>query len=170
MAKFVCQFEDTDDALVIHLSGDLDEDAILTETTKFTDRKVILDLGQVTSINSMGLRHFSFWIKNLSKNVAPLTFLIRNAPDFIIGLVSIFKGLLPANGVVDSFYIPFCCEKCERTEKRLIQSHRDFYEFEKNYKDSIKVPRVNCPKCGDEMVLDVMPEKFFVFLRKKRKN
>ena len=142
---------------VYHLSGRVDEYADF-DAFKDAPSPLKLNLGKVTSINSIGVRKFlAFTLK-----WAPRTFeFYECTPEFIanINVIPQMLGSPPDSSQVKSFYVPFSCDTCKRVENLLL----DRNDVKIEGKDVI-VPPKHCAKCGNSLDLEVERHEYLAFL------
>lgn len=146
------------DHLLLRMQGAVNEQADFGPV-KFAKRPPIeLDLGELTSINSVGIRGFAEWSSRLENEVIELS----HVPKFFVDQINMIPGLIPARSKVISFYVPYFCPEKE-IEKRIL--FRRGLEFELNPEGAVKL---HYPVVTDdnksEYELDVVPDKYFAFL------
>lgn len=151
---------------MIHISGAID-DQIRFPVIEFGQaRTAILELGGVKMLNSMGLRSWIEWIKGFKDRVQ---LVFRNCPRSAVDQMNILQGFLPRGSVVESFIIPYHCESCGHTEDYLATRGRDFMEATVDVKEGVVVkPAHPCLVCGQEAKWDIIPAKYFAFLKLRR--
>ncbi|HLE12718.1 MAG: hypothetical protein A2504_09800 [Bdellovibrionales bacterium RIFOXYD12_FULL_39_22] len=146
--------------ILITVNGKVNEDTIFP-TIKFTPKSsVLFDLNGLTLLNSCGIRGWISWLNTFSKSVSAVTF--KNCNRIFIEQVNLIEGLVPAGGIIESYYIPYYCEKCDLVESELVES--------KNSADRTIFKNKKCQKCQGPMELDVMEEKYLKFLKKYSKK
>ncbi|MBP9706752.1 MAG: hypothetical protein KBD78_03860 [Oligoflexales bacterium] len=138
-------------------SGPINEDSelILGNFADQLGKNVILNLKDITSVNSCGVRAWINFIRNIEGG-RQLIF-SECSPEIVsqINMIPSFKG----NAKIDSVFANFRCESCG-TEKMIL------------YKSGSNMPATSdsvlaaekCASCGSEMEMDEMPEEFFSFL------
>src|SRR6185437_12284669 len=84
------------------LKGAIDEDANFAVASA-EGSGVIIDLREVTAINSVGIREWIKWTKTLP---AGCKMTVRNCPKIIVDQINMVLGFLPAGTVVESFFVP----------------------------------------------------------------
>lgn len=141
----------------LQLSGDIDEDTVLETVALPSATEFAIDLSHVTSINSCGVREWLAWIKKISSD-KKIKYV--KCPRSFVEQINMVHGFCPDGVDVDSFYVPYYCEKCDRSSEILIQKGKEFD------KASLKLPEnVQCQKCSSDTVLDVIESEYFRFLR-----
>lgn len=143
---------------VYHLSGRLDEHADFDPLKNAPD-PLKLNIGGVTSINSIGVRRFLAFTLVWS----PKKFeFFECTPEFIAN-INVIPQMLGSNKdetQIKSFYVPYRCEPCKRLEKTLFERA----QMKKDASGSVIVPARKCASCGDDMDLDVEKNEYFLFL------
>lgn len=138
------------------LSGSIDETLII-HFDLFTDSKdvVTLHLDEVVSINSTGIRE---WI-NLMGRLKSAKIRLTKCPKVFVDQINMVKGFLPANAVVESFYVPYFSEQSGTEMKVLFERNKQFTDKEVNFENSI------VDKDGATFEIDIIPDKYFKFIR-----
>jgi hypothetical protein len=143
---------------VYFLAGRIDEFSEF-EVFAAAPSPLVLNLGKVRSINSIGVRKFlAFAMKWVPKKFE----FHECTPEFLANL-NVIPQLLGAPGDVGqirSFYVPFACEPCKRVENVLFQSD----QIGSDAKGEVTLPKRSCARCGEELSLDVEKSEYFVFL------
>lgn len=139
------------------LSGVIDEHARLHEVVTPEHRRLVLDLGDVTFINSLGVRD---WIRFLAKLAADRIQLelVRVAEP----LVHQFNMIVATrNGAqVRSFFAPFACDACGLEKSICLEVQPNLQALR-----ALRPPDVACPTCRAPMAFNDFPERYFSFLR-----
>jgi hypothetical protein len=138
----------------VELHGEITDDASFAELAAGLSGFVVLQLGEVTRLSSVGVREWIDFVSGLDR-VSELVF--SHCSTAVVGqlnTVSSFRGA----AAIRSFYAPFRCEPCDRDELRLIdvQTHRPAVD---------RVPRFPCVDCGASMKLDDLPGRYLAFLQ-----
>ncbi|RZA06552.1 MAG: hypothetical protein EOP11_10035 [Proteobacteria bacterium] len=110
----------------------------------------------VTRINSVGAKGWMQFFQPLRASGIKVTF--EGCSPAIVEQINLVAPFL-CGADLDSIYLPFFCESCSTefsslaTIPLLKASHND-------------VPCPNCPKCGQRMIFDDIPEEYFAFLKR----
>ena len=143
------------DELLVTLVGAIDEDADFKELVGLEQKTVSFDFDKVSMINSCGIRE---WIKFLEKIPAKSVVVYNNCPQIIIEQINMVHGFFREGAVINSFYAPYFCEKCNKESKIHLKT-----EQVKNR----KAPQIPCPHCGEAaMDFDAIEAQYFSFLGK----
>lgn len=146
----------------LKLSGFLDEDADFKSIPKINNKLLIVDLSEVTMINSCGIRDWVNWTKTLNSTTQ---IHIKNCPKFIINQINVLQGFLPPNSLVLSFYTPYFCESCNLEKNYLFQRGTHFQESTTDKEAFVDYDlEVLCDQCKTAMSMDIIANKFFKFL------
>jgi len=158
------QFEVKTEAsgLAIVLKGAMDEEAVFPNTVHQRQEKIIIDLENVTLINSMGARAWVNWVRSLESLASCIV--LEKCPPIVVNQINILLGFLPKNGVVGSFKIPYFCEDCGLEEAILWQMGVQYQENGAFQEPEDKA----CPKCQSAFAADCVPQFYFRFLTRKR--
>lgn len=137
------------------ISGCIDE--TLSDFSKlFSDQPILLiNLDEVTAINSLGIRE---WIK-LMRTLSAAKIRLTRCPKLFIDQVNIVKGMLPENSQIDSFYVPYYSEKHNLEKKIIFQRDVHFSEKFVNYNTTISGNE------GYSYDIDVNPARYFKFVK-----
>ncbi len=119
-----------------------------------------LNIGQIVSINSVGVRKFLAFTLDWS----PKKFeFFECTPEFIanVNVIPQMLGNPSDETQIKSFYVPFSCESCKRIENVLfLREQIRIDEF-----GDAEVPERKCPRCNGPLDLDVEKTEYFLFLR-----
>jgi anti-anti-sigma regulatory factor len=150
-----CTFTKTAEggASLLTVKGAIDEDANFAQAT-VDGASVIVDLGGVTAINSVGIREWIKWTKALP---AGCKMTVRNCPKIIVDQINMVLGFLPAGTVVESFYVPYYSEASGNEKMVLFLNGREFKD------GKVSPPDVN-DEGGQPMEMDVIESKYFKFV------
>lgn len=126
-------------------------------------KDIVLDMGGVTMINSIGIRQ---WITWTNKIPVDCSVKMINCP-FVIGTqASTVVGFARSNMKLESIKLPYLCEACE-TEQSVLVRRGVEYDY-KTATEPVKLQlpaKLKCVKCGKDAVeADFLPEKTFKFL------
>lgn len=154
MSKLKIDKELLDGRLNVLLTGTIDEDADFNPLEGLSQPEVVFDFYGVTMLNSCGIRE---WINFISKLPEATRITYRRCPQIIIEQINMVHGFFRAGAVIESFYAPYYCEKCDKEAKVLIKAK----EVQGRH-----APQAACPHCHDgQMVFDALEEQYFHFLK-----
>ena len=142
------------DELNVELIGSIDEDADFKELMGLEQKTISFDFDKVSMINSCGIRE---WIKFIEKIPESTHIVYNNCPQIIIEQINMVHGFFRKGASINSFYAPYFCEKCSKENKVHLKADQV-----KNR----KAPKMDCPKCGEEMDFDAIEAQYFSFLGK----
>lgn len=146
-----------DGKIVILVSGNIDEDSNFTGHGFSGNSEVTLDLENVVSINSCGIREWINWLREAEST--KINF--RKCPKVIVDQINMVSGFLPETAKVESFYVPYYSEDSGDEKLVLFHSGKEFTETEVDAPEKIKDE-----KSGEEFEIDVVESKYFRFLNK----
>jgi len=147
----------TTQARTIVLRGRLDETAALSaRAAAWAAPAVTLDTGEVTFINSIGVREWMRLLRGLADAGAKVK-LVRCAEVIIeqINMIDDARG----NAEVVSFHAPYQCTGCGLETSSLLVVADHLASLQR-----MEAPALACPDCQQAMELYEVPEKFFTFL------
>jgi anti-anti-sigma regulatory factor len=142
--------------LVLKIAGGIDEDANFQPVDIGSSTAVVLDLSDVTAINSVGIREWIKWVKAFPSS-AQLS--VRCCPKIIVDQINMVAGFLPPAAIIESFYVPYYAEG-SGSEKMVL------FERGKEFKDgALNPPAEVKDDSGEAMEMDVIEAKYFKFLQ-----
>lgn len=143
------------DTLKLSIDGHIDEESTFEALPLDGVSSLVIDLGKVTAINSVGIREWIKWSKSLS-SVASIS--IENCPKVVVDQVNMVAGFLPANAKIESFFVPYYSD--ESGEEVMVLFKRG-----EHFDDSgVKAPEGLKDSEGNEMEIDVIEAKYFKFI------
>lgn len=164
---FEYKISSDDKTYTIHFSGEIDENADFSALNILPNKALVIDLNEVRYLNSMGLRSWIYWIRSLKSKQVQL----RNCHPGIIHQINVLEGFLPLGGVVESFWVPYFCESCEKAFNEHASRGVDYQEVTADQSEMLNIPMEKpCPKCGETSDIDVIPSHFFKFLGKRTRR
>lgn len=150
--------------LVLVFEGVIDEEVKFPAVDTAKHKKVFIDLKAVRSINSVGIREWLNWIRPLAE-AAQIVFL--KTPKALVFQMNMVEGFLPKNGFVQSFYVPFFCEKCDKEENILFGVGQEVQLQPGGYKLTFDIKNAKvCNNASCEMEMDASEAKYLQFLKR----
>lgn len=142
---------------VLSIAGVIDETTDLSSYGRqVRGNAVVIDLGGVTMINSVGVREWVLLLDELTARGAKIT--LRNVT---VPMVRQMTMVLKAKGdaSVESFFAPYLCPKCgdERALLIVVADHAEALA-------AGEPPALPCTKCGATSEFDEFPPRYLVFL------
>lgn len=117
---------------------------------------MVIDLGGVERINSIGVRNWIHFVKKCETGGIDL--LVERASPMIVQQISMISNFMGQRAKVTSLYVPYFCETCNDERMQLVQV---------NPGETLGVaPTIPCPKCHHTMQLDE-PEAMYASLFKR---
>ena len=152
--------DDSASKTCLYFSGAIDEGFDWPNLKSLLNKELVIDLGDVTAINSCGCRRWVKWMKELST----MEISVSNCPKIFIDQVNLIGGFIPDNGRVESFIVPYFCTACEEVTNKVFDIN--------SLKDGVKDiwGSMVCKGCGNLAELDVITSTFFRFLTPKSKS
>lgn len=139
------------------LSGIIDEHARLHEVVSNQQRRLVLDLGDITFINSLGVRDWIRFLAKLATDHIQLE-LVRVAEPLVHQFNMIVATRTGAQ--VRSFFAPFACDACGLEKSICLEVEPHLHDLR-----ALRPPAVACPTCQSQMAFNDFPERYFSFLR-----
>ncbi len=145
--------------LLVRLIGPITEVADFGPLQFSRLRPVEIDLGEVTAMNSIGIRDFAAWMASLENPVIEFS----HCPKFFIDQVNMIIGLVPVRASFLSFYVPFFSSVTDEEKRVLFVKGMEYKGVGENV--TIELPEVRDSK-GNPMELDVVSDRYFEFLKR----
>lgn len=142
--------------LNLNIAGTIDEDADFSTIPIAGNAEIELNLQNLKSINSCGIREWIQWMGTAAG--AKITFAL--CPKVIVDQINMVDGFLPANGSVASFFVPYYNDDSGAEKNVLFTYGKEFTESAVNPPKDIKDDE------GNPMEMDVIEAKYFKFLKK----
>jgi hypothetical protein len=138
------------------IKGVIDEFSDLSEIFgSHSSGDIWIDLGDVTRINSSGIR---IWMQSIFAFKGKIH--LHNCSMVMVDQFVMIPSLVNADRLVESFYVHFVCDDCGIEARDLVKIGEDIDAS--NYED---FPQERaCAKCGGTMMFDHSPELYFSFL------
>lgn len=156
MGKLDVKAENAGSKLTLHMAGTIDEDADFSQIGITGSPEIEVELGQLKSINSCGIREWIKWMGGAA--AAKITFV--NCPKVIVDQINMVDGFLPSNGKVLSFYVPYYNDDSGAEKNVLFRYGTEFNDGAVTPPSSVK------DEDGNEMEMDVIESKYFKFLKR----
>lgn len=161
MNSFSADLKKEGNTLIITLKGRLDEDVRYPSINDERYDRLVFVLSDVNMINSCGIRDWLAWHKTI---VGRPQIVFKECHKLIIDQVNMVAGFLPENAIVQSFYTPYYCEKCEKLTELFLEREKDYPQGDLDLPEEIE-----CMHCKNKAELDVIETKYLKFIR-RRKN
>jgi hypothetical protein len=144
------------DYTVLAIQGVLDENTEMPDFKFSKARDLMIDLNGLRAMNSVGVRRWIQWIHKFGRE----EIYFRRCPRVFIDQLNNVSDLIPKKSIIFSFYVTYFSERLEE-EKNTLYVRGTHYE-----KGSLLTAPEVLDADGQEMEIDVMPEKYFRFLTK----
>lgn len=156
MAKFDVKMNKEGEKLNVVMGGSIDEDADFTQLSLGGVAKIEIQMANLKSINSCGIRE---WIKWMS--TAPTANIVfSECPKVIVDQINMVDGFLPTNAKVQSFFVPYYNDDSGSEKNVLFRLGTEFTE------NSVNPPTNVQDDEGNPMEMDVIESKYFKFIKK----
>jgi len=156
IGRLTVTVDKTGDGDLVTLTGEVDDQATLSDLTEQLGKKVTVDLKGVRFINSVGVREWIVFLGSLTeKGVAVV---LRNCSEPMVHQMSM---VVEARGTaeVESFCAPFLCDDCASERSLVLDVQQNLAELKAR-----RVPAQKCPDCGGTMRFDDFPNRYLLFL------
>ena len=142
---------------MVALAGRVDETAgALSAVAQIPTREVVIDLGGITFINSLGVREWVRALRALLGRRAEVT--LTHVSAVLVPQMNMVREM-SAGARIASFEAPYSCNKCGLEGPMMIDVtvHGDLLR-------AMSAPKLPCPECKAQMVCDEIPGQYFLFL------
>jgi anti-anti-sigma regulatory factor len=142
---------------VLLVAGAIDEGAQLPELIERAQhQRLVLDLGGVTFINSLGVRD---WIRMQSgAQRAGVAIELRRVAEPLVHQLNMIIATRGASRVT-SFFAPYACDGCGHEDSLLIDAVSHAQGLRR-----LEPPAMTCLQCQGPMEFNDFPERYFSFL------
>ena len=149
--------------LMLKVEGSIDETAHFPPFNCKPTDVIFVDLGGVVHINSVGVKNWILFLKKI-----PFVNVVHyeNIPRIMVDQINMISGFMNSNSVINSFYVPYYCEKCSKSSQKLFVSGVDFDYTTKRVDLDSKNTEYKCDKTDCEIAMDVVTNKYFRFIKK----
>lgn len=145
--------EQRDGATWVALLGNLDESIDLASLTAIRG-PLVVDLGELDRINSIGVRTWMNFVKAREDANAPLA--VERCSPMMVGQITMITRFMGAGSHVRSFLVPYSCKKCQREQDEVVPVAAG----------AVVAPTIRCTGCGGEMDLDELVQTYEEALRR----
>jgi hypothetical protein len=151
-------FSIADKTTTLSLKGSLNEYSSALDGVEVNPNfDLNLDLKDLTSINSLGIRNFHSWIYSIQCQ----RLRVLNCPRVFVNQLNLVAGFLPPKTEIESFFVPYYSEKTSEETSVLFTKFLEYKSVAG--KTKISFPRVTDSQ-GNTMELDVLEDNYFRFL------
>jgi len=142
---------------VLVLKGAIDESAgLIGLLERARDHRLVLDLGGITFINSLGVRD---WIRmQAAAQRGGIAVELRRVAEPLVHQLNMIIATRGAARVT-SFFAPYACDGCGREDALLIDAVANARGLAQ-----LEPPAMTCVECGAQMAFNDFPERYFSFL------
>lgn len=154
MSSLQMKFDVDGTVLFITLGGNIDEDSKFKIPEFAGIEQIHFDMMDIKIINSCGIRDWVQWLDIFPAN---LNFYFRNCPQVFIEQVNLIEGMLPKNGFILSFMVPYYQEEKGLLEFVIFEKNRDFPSGKLELPEEMTIN-------GDVYELDVISNRYLKFL------
>ncbi len=145
------------DALL--LAGSIDETAdLMALLGRAQGNRLVLDLGGVTFINSLGVRDWIRMQSTATQNAVAIE--LRRVAEVLIHQLNMIIATRGTSRVT-SFFAPYACDSCGREDSLLVDAVANAASLAR-----LEAPVMTCPECSGQMAFNDFPERYFSFLSK----
>ncbi|MBT7608676.1 MAG: hypothetical protein HN576_02900 [Bacteriovoracaceae bacterium] len=144
----------SDDEVNINIIGQIDEDSNFSKILEISKNIYILNLQEVTLINSCGVREWINFIEKIPKNSK---IIYTNVPQIVVEQMNMVKGFLRNNDEIAAFYAPYYNETSDRIVSILLKTNQIIDEKAPTMKDDT----------GEELEFDAIEAQYFNFIKQQ---
>lgn len=166
MKPFKCILQRDSTETLLKLTGSMNESVQLPPSQEIGPEGLVVDFDGVDSINSVGIKHWVVWVGEVLRTSPQIRIAFRNCTKNIMDQVNGLKGFCPPQAFIESFYVPFYDENSEEVQYVLFANGREYDMDAEDPLASIKIPEVRSEQTNRLLELDVIPTRYFSFLRR----
>lgn len=146
------------------MEGPIGETCLLFTIKLDQATQINLDMSKVTSINSIGVKHWIMWTLRIPRNCSVS---IINCPYVIVSQASTVVGFVTPAFKIESFRAPFTCQECSNEEIHLLSRGKEYEYAVSGLPPKLAIADdLICVKCKKgKLEPDFLPEKTFKFLK-----
>jgi hypothetical protein len=154
----------TDKTIVAEMEGPIGETTPLFTFKLEGATQLTLDMGKVTQINSIGVKHWITWTLRIPRDCKVS---IVNCPYVIVSQASMVMGFITPAMKIESFRAPYVCESCNFEEIQLTSRGKQYEYASGGVGAKIELPQdLVCSKCRKgKLEPDFLIDKTFKFLK-----
>lgn len=153
-----------DDAVLITLSGQLDESANLEPVELSPGKRFVIDVHDVTGLNSLGLRSWIDWMKSLSTQTNAIEFRgVRKSLAFQFNTV---MGMFPEGATLHSIDLPMICDLCGREDVTFLTFPEPISQMPQAPPDLNSIRKTSCARTDCEYQSEYANSHYFRFLKR----
>lgn len=123
----------TDQTWTVTISSKVDDETELPATPATPVENVVIDLGEVRHVNSIGVRSWVQWIRSIFLMNPKAEIHLQRLPLIFIRLRQSFSDMIPETSRITSFFVSFYCPECMATHEELVEtsgSTKDFHNVD----------------------------------------
>jgi hypothetical protein len=158
--RMIVAVEVSGQALNLKISGSISELADFPELNIKDITDFSVDFGDVTYVNSAGVRRWVKWMWAIEKDRPQIKFYIQRCPARIVRQILAISSFVPKKTVVQSFFAPYFCENDSKSFAKLIVVEpwfqKDFDALSKKLNELVK-----CESCGHLMSFDASVDDYY---------
>jgi len=157
MSTLTITSKEDPDSFTISIVGLINESFLQKSLRVPANKKVIIDFSKVTSINSLGIRHWIQWLRTYPNS----KYIFHSCPQCVVEQMNSVVGFLPQHCTIESFFVPYYSEESGEEVQVLYKLNKDYFE------NKAVTPKEMYDSHGKKMELDTYPQKYFKFLSSK---
>lgn len=147
--------------VTLRLIGEINEKASIALPDLVEVKILVFDFMHIKHINSSGIRFWIQFVQALPKGIVPH---FKNVPKIVVDQMSMVVGFMPSGSIVESFEMPYYCDKCGKSESEMLQKDLHFDQATATSPAGVRLPKKNCGKPDCDLSPDMLPKKYLRFL------
>lgn len=149
--------------LTVELAGYIGETSPLFEVSLHKIERLIIDLGKVKYINSVGIKNWILWMREIPKECQ---LLLQRVPPSVVNQVNVVAGFIPPHAVIESVLVPYFCDTCSKEETILYELGKNYTPYSMVAEGKVIHPEdTHCGKPDCRFSTAVLESKFFKFIK-----
>jgi hypothetical protein len=146
--------EQKGNVLSVRIVGSIEENVIFEKLIGPPPAAMDVICKEISRINSVGVKAWVKYFQSCQAKGTKLKFLECSTP--IVEQFNLISNFA-CNGMIESIFVPFSCQKCHRELLGLFKT-ADIKAMK------MELPLLKCNKCGGDAEFDDIPEEYFGFL------
>lgn len=158
MSSLTITSKEDKDSFTIIIEGSINESFLQKSVRIPPNKKIIIDFSHVSSINSLGIRHWIQWLRTYPNP----EYVFQSCPQCVVDQMNSVSDFIPNKCSIESFFVPYYCEETGEEKQILYKLDEDYFLAKP------VLPKVIKDSAGNNMEIDTPPQKYFKFLTTKR--
>ncbi len=153
------------EGLRLVMRGSITEESVFPPFPEGDPRRIVVELSQVTRLNSWGVRLWMKWLWDLEKAYPSATLQLESCSPLLVQQLLVVRKFFPANARVRSVLLPYACTSCSAEHQQTFEAADPRLRRILQGGSSTILLRP-CDECGSAMELEVNPKDYLKIFEK----